>query len=178
MVQVDAADASRSSCIGDLRRVAGRRIAFTSETSPAGYLLPAFQLTSLGLDPEDDVDPMFAGDHDAAVAAVRAGEADVGLSFSDAGRSVSGEPPPAGDELVVFAITPEVPHDVLAVRRHLPESLKDAVREAVVGYLQTPEGVDVFTQVYGWTEVRPARDSDFDIVREAAVALDLSEPPP
>jgi len=177
IVQVDAVDAPGSSCIGDLRRVEGKRIAFTDETSPAGYLFPAFQLMNLGLDPEDDVDAVFAGDHDGAVAAVHAGEADIGLSFADARRSTSGEPSEVGEELIVFAITPEIPHDVLAVRSDLPDSLKEAVHDAVVGYLRTEAGHDVFEQVYGWTDVRRARESDFDVVRKAAVALDLSEPP-
>jgi phosphonate transport system substrate-binding protein len=166
-----------SSCIGDIGGVAGKRIAFTSETSPSGYLLPAAQLVGVGLDPEEDVDPMFAGSHEAAVAAVHAGEADVGLSFDDARRSISDEQPEVGQEVIVFGITPEIPNDVLAVRSDLPQSLKDAVHDAVVRYLQTEEGAEVFAQVYGWTELRAARESDFDIVREAAVALDLIEPP-
>jgi phosphonate transport system substrate-binding protein len=170
VVQVDAADIPGSSCIGDLRRVEGKRIAFTTETSPTGYLLPALQLANLGLDADDDVDPTFAGDHASALAAVEAGEADVGLS-------ISGEQPDVGEELIVFAITPEIPHDTLAVRSDLPASLKEAVHDAVVDYLQTEEGTEVFEQVYGWTEVRRARESDFDIVREAVEALELSEPP-
>ena len=35
----------------------------------------------------------------------------------------------------------------------------------------------MFDEIYGWTDIRRATEADFDIVREAAAALGISEPP-
>ena len=165
-----------SACIGDLSQVAGRTIAFTSESSTSGYLFPALQLDGLGLDASSDVTPVFAGSHDAAVTAVYDGSADIGLSFDDARRTIRGERPDVGEQVIVFNITDEIPNDVVAVRSELPDSLKDAIYDAVAEFLETEEGEEIFDAIYGWTDVRRAVESDFDVVREAAATLGITEP--
>lgn len=165
-----------SSCTADLSAVAGKTVAFTSESSTSGYLFPALQLTAADIDPASGVTPVFAGSHDAAVTAVYDGSADVGLSFDDARRSIRSEKPDVGEEVIVFNITDEIPNDVVAVRSELPESLKDAIYDAVADFLATEEGEEIFDEIYGWTDIRRAAESDFDIVREAAVTLGITEP--
>ncbi len=164
------------SCIGDLSRIAGARVAFTSESSTSGYLFPALQLTQLGIDPAADIEAIFAGGHDASVTAVYNGDATVGLSFDDARRTIRKENPDVGMRNVVFAITPEIPNDVVAVRSDLPQSLKDAIFDAVDSYLDTDEGQEIFDSIYGWTDIRRAIESDFDVVRDAANTLGITEP--
>ena len=87
-----------SSCIADLSVVAGKTVAFTTESSTSGYLFPALALTNLGIDPVTDVTPIFTGGHDAAVIAVYNGDADIGLSFDDARRTIRGESDRRGRE--------------------------------------------------------------------------------
>ena len=166
-----------SSCIGDLADVEGKTVAYTTESSTSGYLFPALELTELGLDPQGDVDAIFANGHDASVTAVLNGDADVGLSYDDARREIRDEQPDVGEKVIVFSITDEIPNDVVAVRSDLPGSLKQAIYDTVDAYLQTEEGEAVFNEIYEWTEIRPAVESDFDIVREAAATLGISEPP-
>ncbi len=166
-----------SSCIGDLSDVAGKRVAYVSESSTSGYLFPALELLNMGIDPQTDVTPIFAGSHDAAVTAVLNGDADVGLSFDDARRNIREEEPDVGEKVVVFSITGEIPNDVVAVRSELPETLKAAIYDVVEAYLATPEGEEIFDEIYSWTDIRPGTESDFDIVRQAAAELGISEPP-
>lgn len=166
-----------SSCIGDITSVEGTTVAYTSESSTSGYLFPALELVNAGLDPQTDVDPVFAGSHDAAVTAVYNGDADVGLSFDDARRNIREEFPDVGEQVIVFSITREIPNDVVAVRSDLPESLKQAIYDAVADFLATEEGVEIFDAIYGWTDVQPANEADFDIVREAATELGITEAP-
>ncbi len=165
------------SCIGDITQVAGEEVAFVSESSTSGYLFPALELSNAGIDPQSDITPVFAGSHDATVTAVYNGDTRFGLSFDDARRNIRDEQPDVGENVIVFSITEEVPNDVVAVRTDLPESLKEAVYATVEAYLATEEGQAVFDEIYGWTDVRPAEEADFDIVREAAAALGISEPP-
>lgn len=164
------------SCIGDLAQVAGKQVAWTTETSTSGYLFPALELTELGIDPDADVEGVFTGGHDGAIIAVYNGDAEVGLSYDDARREISDTNPDVGEQLTVFHITDEIPNDVVAVRSDLPESFKEAVYDTIAAYLGTDEGVAVFDEIYGWTAVQPANEADFDIVRTAANELGITEP--
>ncbi|MEO0493417.1 MAG: phosphate/phosphite/phosphonate ABC transporter substrate-binding protein [Actinomycetota bacterium] len=172
-----AAISPGSSCIGDLSSVAGQSVAFTSESSTSGYLFPALQLDTLGIDPTSDITPIFAGSHDATVTAVYNGDATFGLSFDDARRNIRKEQTDVGEQVIVFNITSEIPNDVVAVRSELPDSLKSAIYDAVADFLASEEGEAIFDEIYGWTDIRPAVESDFDVVRDAAAALGISEPP-
>ena len=110
------------------------------------------------------------------VTAVYNGDADIGLSFDDARRTIRGEQTDVGEKVIVFNITDEIPNDVVAVRSALPDSLKEAIYTAVEDFLATEEGEAIFDEIYGWTDIRPAVESDFDIVREAATSLGITEP--
>ena len=174
---VDAGDVSPgTSCIADLSKIRGKRVAFTSESSTSGYLFPALQLIEAGIDPIEDIIPIFSGGHDASVVAVYNGDADVGLSFDDARRSLRKEKTDVGEKVIVFNITSEVPNDVVAASTLLPASLRTAIYDAIDAYLDTEEGEAVFDETYGWTSIRRAVESDFDVVREAAEALGITEP--
>ena len=109
--------------------------------------------------------------------AVYNGDAKFGLSFDDARRNIRDEQPDVGEQVIVFSITDEIPNDVVAVRTDLPESLKTAIYDSVDAFLATEEGELIFDEIYGWTDIRPAEEADFDIVREAAAELGITEPP-
>lgn len=159
--------------IADL--VKGKKFAFGSETSTSGYIFPALELIKAGVDIENDMDAIFTGGHDAAVTAVYNGDADFGVSFDDARRTIRSTNPDVGSKVIVIGITPEVPNDVVAVRSELPQSLKDAIYAAVEAYVNTEEGQAVFDEIYGWTDIRRADDAEFDIVREAVEKISVEE---
>ena len=60
-------------------------------------------------------------------------------------------------------------------RGELPDSLKAAMYAATEKFLSTEEGKLLFDDIYGWTAIRPAEDSDFDVVRDAAEKLGVTE---
>jgi phosphonate transport system substrate-binding protein len=162
--------------MADLSKVKGKRVAFTSESSTSGYVFPALQLEQAGIDPLNDIIPIFTGGHDAAVVAVYNGDADIGVSYDDARRTLRKEKVDVGDKVIVFNITSEIPNDVVAASALLPDSLQTAIYEAIDAYLETEVGEAVFDEMYGWTSIRRAVDSDFDVVREAAETLGITEP--
>mgnify|MGYP001033114204 CR=1 FL=1 len=174
---VDDGDISPgTSCMADLSKVKGKRVAFTSESSTSGYLFPALQLIEAGIDPVNDITPIFTGGHDAAVVAVYNGDADIGVSYDDARRTLRKEKLDVGDKVIVFNITSEVPNDVIAASSLLPDSLQKAIYNSIAAFLDTEEGEAAWDEAYGWTSIRPAVDSDFDVVRAAAEALGITEP--
>ena len=162
-------------CTAPLEAVVGKTIAFTSATSTSGGVFPQLQLFNLGIDIEEDLEYSYLTSHDATVAAVYNGDFDIGLSFDDARRTLRTEKPDVGEQVIVFNITDDIPNDVVAVRAGLPESLQVAIFDATKAYLDTEEGEAVFDEIYGWTDIRIARDEDFDVVREAAVKLGVAE---
>jgi phosphonate transport system substrate-binding protein len=162
-------------CTASLDAVKGKSIAFTSATSTSGGVFPQLQLFNLGIDIETDLKYSYLTSHDATVAAVYNGDFDIGLSFDDARRTLRKEKTDVGEKVIVFNITDDIPNDVVAVRGGLPEDLQTAIFDATKAYLDTEEGEAVFDEIYGWTDIRLARDEDFDVVREAAVKLGVAE---
>ena len=157
-----------SSCTADISKVKGKRVAFTQESSTSGYLFPSLQLMQAGIDPRSDIIPIFTGGHDGAVAAVYGNDADIGLSYDDARRSLRKEKLDVGEKVIVFNLTAEIPNDVVAVSTLLPASLKAAIYDAMAAYLSTEEGEAVMDEIAGWTDIRRAVESDFDVVSQAA----------
>lgn len=164
-----------SSCRASLDKVVGKNVSFTSATSTSGGVFPQLQLFNEGIDIEDDIDFSYLVSHTDSVAAVYNGDFDIGLSFDDARRGIRQDNPDVGSKVIVFNITDEIPNDIVAVRGELPDELKQAIFDATKAFLATEEGEAIFDEIYGWTDVQEAIDSDFDVVREAAVKLGVSE---
>jgi len=172
---VDAGSVSPGlSCMADISNVIGKTVAFTNESSTSGYQYPTLQLRNAGIE-DDQYEKVFAGGHDGSVAAVYNGDADFGVAYDDARRSLRKTNTDVGDKVIVFNLTSEIPNDVIAVRTDLPDSLKGAIYYNMDAYLKTEEGEAVSDEVFGWTDMQVAKDSDFDVVREANEKLGVND---
>ena len=172
---VDAGTVSPGmSCTADISNVIGKTVAFTNESSTSGYQYPTLQLRNAGIT-DDQYEKVFAGGHDGAVAAVYNGDADFGVAYDDARRTMRKTNTDVGDKVIVFNLTAEIPNDVIAVRTDLPDSLKGAIYYNMDAYLKTEEGNAVSDEVFGWTDMQVAKDSDFDVVREANEKLGIND---
>lgn len=160
-------------CEADLSVMLGKTVAFVEEGSTSGYLFPAIQLKNAGIDYEKDFDVIFSGSHDASVLAVYNGDADFGIAYDDARRAIRKEYPDVGSKVIAFSITEEIPNDVVAVRSNLPEDIKEKIYQILSDYLATDEGLAVMDEIYGWTDLVPAENSEFDIVKQAAEEFGL-----
>lgn len=154
---------------------AGTPVSFTEQSSASGYVIPALQLLNAGIDPVNAVQPIFSGLHDVSVAAVCKGDAEVGVSFNDA-RLLAAAVNACGPDMsktVVFALSPEIPNDGVAVAGDLDAGLKQQIKDALLAYGQTEEGSGVLRSIYRITEFAPADIASLDVVREAAQKLGL-----
>lgn len=152
---------------------AGSTVAFVEQASASGYIFPAVQLMNAGIDPVSDITPLFAGTHDATVAAVCKGDAEVGVSFNDA-RLLAAAVAACGTDMsntVVFALSPEIPNDGVAVAGDLDAGLKQQIADALLAYGETEEGSAVLTSIYRISKFAPADLASLDIVREAAAKV-------
>jgi len=165
-----------TACRADLDKVSGRSVSFTSATSTSGGVFPQLQLFNIGIDIEEDIEYSYLISHTDSAAAVYNGDFDIGLSFDDARRGLREDNPDVGSKVIVFNITEEIPNDVVSFNTNrIPEDLAQAIFDATKAFLATDEGDLIFDEIYGWTDIQEAADSDFDVVREAAEKLGVTE---
>jgi phosphonate transport system substrate-binding protein len=152
---------------------AGTTVSFVEQASASGYIFPATIFLNNGIDPETDIDPIFAGGHDASVIAVCEGQAEVGVSFDDA-RGAAETTCDLAANLVVFAYGPEIPNDGWAVLGDLPENLKEAIKQALLDYSATEEGQATLNEIYEIDALVEADQDAFVIVEQAAEQLGIT----
>ena len=153
----------------------GTTVSFVEQASASGYIFPATIFIQQGFDIEADVDPVFAGAHDASVIAVCDGTAEVGVSFDDArGDAIdAGAACDVAANVVVFALGPEIPNDGWAVAGDLPDEVKENIKQALLDYAATDEGVEVLESIYNITGLVEADQESFSIVEDAAAELGI-----
>jgi len=164
---------SKETGIKDLTQARGKVLAFTSPDSATGYLVPSnYFLKTLKQSPEQFASKVvFAGSHLAVVEGVAKGKYTVGAT-NDKDLSRSAE---------ILGIKPEqfqilwksdlIPGAPFVARKGLPESLKKAFYQALLSLSQNKSALNTL----GIGGYGPAKDSDFDILRE--LSKSSSRPP-
>ncbi|HEX9576104.1 MAG TPA: PhnD/SsuA/transferrin family substrate-binding protein [Myxococcales bacterium] len=150
----------------------GKRLAFVSEQSSAGFTLARHMLQQAGFAEADLKGEKFFGDHAAVCRAVLNGEADAGATFANDGRggSLAGCEETVGPEeskgLRVLATSDPIPNDVVALRPEAPPDMVAAVRSALLGMAKTPEGKQKLQTLFHADAFVPAEDADYATLRE------------
>jgi phosphonate transport system substrate-binding protein len=150
----------------------GKRLAFVSEQSSAGFVLARQLLLQAGFTLADLKGEKFFGDHAAVCRAVLSGEADAGATFANDGRggALAGCEETVGaaktKELKVMATSDPIPNDVVALRPEAPAALVADVRSALLGMAKTPEGAQKLQTLFHADAFVPAEDADYASLRE------------
>lgn len=157
--------------------LAGKKIAFVEPASTSGYLLPIKTLKDKGITPKDTV---FAGKHDNVVSMVYQGQVDAGATFysppskndkgveeiEDARRLVITQYPDVEKKVTILSLSEPLMNDPIVFRKEMSEEMKEKIVEAMLAFVQTPEGVEAFKAIYGITAIKRATDADYDSARE------------
>lgn len=168
------------SAIKSLADIAGKKIAFVDPASTSGFLLPKKMLLDRGIKPSQEI---FAMKHDSVVSMVYQGQADAGATFyspeadgqiQDARRLVKTQYPDVAEKVKVLELTESIPNEPIIFRKQLSEDMKKTISDAILKFISTPEGKEVFKAVYGVTELRPTADKDYDGVRAILKSLGKS----
>ena len=154
-----------------LAKVSGKTISFVDQGSTSGYLIPSLGLLEAGVDPIEDITPLFAGGHDSSVQAVYDGDAEVGVSFNDARGQLVETVPDVGEKVVVFGWSSPIPNDGFAVAGDLPDDLKQAIADAFVAIADTEEGATVLDELYEIDGLVPVPEGSYDIIRDLETEL-------
>lgn len=169
----------------------GLQVCFVDPASTSGYLVPSAGYLELGIDPENDITPTFAGGHENSVLSVRDGHCDAGFSNAatpdqvliDQGEISEGDLKRLWESGMIM-------NALIAVNTNLPQDLRDAIRAALLvvngetiyertgceDHLETPEGVPycpLTTQSGGWGYIAVTDDA-YDPIRELC---DLTQAP-
>ena len=147
----------------------GRTIAFVDPGSASGYQFPYVHLKNqYGIDPNTDMESIFAGSHDAAVLSVYLGDVDVAVSFNDARTAIEEEYPDVMEEVCVLGYTQDIPNDGVVVRNELPDALKEQIQQALIEIAETEEGKALTEALFNVTAFAPIEASAYDVVREVS----------
>jgi len=119
--------------INSLEDFAGRNICFVDPGSTSGFLYPSAGLLDVGIDPETDVTPVFAGGHDASVISVKNGDCDAGFAYDS---MVTQQLIDSGDieegEIKVVWESAVIAGSPIAVLTALPQSLQDEISRIII----------------------------------------------
>ena len=168
--------------INELADMEGKRVAFADPASASGHLFPrAMVVNELGI-PNDQVERFFgqttfSGGHQASAVAVLNGDVDAAPISSGGGfRSLEGplSDHPNIDKVKVFARTGDIPTTAYTLRGGLPDDLKAQIRGAFYDAVNYPDLLEDFLNDVGTAGYIHAFDSDYDIIRDTARAIEMS----
>jgi len=147
----------------------GKRFAFVDPKSASGYVYPRAMLVEKGVTPERYFkETIFAGGHDKVIAAVLKGRADAGAIY-DGALGVAKAKGMQTEDLVTLVSTDPIPHDAIAVRLGLDETLAKKIQTALVDLDKSEAGRRVIANSKKkLTGHVIAEDSLFDVVRRTA----------
>ena len=148
----------------------GKTIAFADPASTSGYVYPMVLLMKKGLvknrDPKTFFkEAMFAGTHEAALLALLNGSVDAVASFDLAPEQYLKDKQRV-DKLTYIAETDPIPEAGMVVREGLDPALVKKLQDALMAF-NAPQYRPILKDFYGIDGFAPAKDSDYDSVRDA-----------
>ena len=158
----------------------GKKFAFVDPASTSGYLLPAKLFADRNIKPKETV---FAQKHDNVIMMIYQGQVDAGATFyspphdgkiQDARRLVKTQYEDVEDKVKIVELTDAIPNDPIVFRKELPEEMKTQIVDALLAYVKTEEGKQVFYDLYGVNGLVKSTDARYDGVREMLKKLGKS----
>jgi len=148
--------------IGNLQDLKGKTFAFVDPASTSGNFVPRFVFNKNGIDPEKDFKSLYySGTHQASLIAVKEGKVDA-ASIADEvyDLAIARGQLKASDVKVIFKSDP-IPGSPFVVRTSLPKDLQAKLKKGLLSL-----GGVRFGKLGVVTGMDPAKDSDYNIVRE------------
>jgi phosphonate transport system substrate-binding protein len=151
----------KGSGLKTLEDIKGKTWAFTDSNSTSGTLVPSVMFSKKGINPQEYFSKvLYSGGHEASILSVKAGKVDAAstnnLDFNRGlGRNWK------KDDFNVVWESSLIPGAPMAVRSDLPESLKQAIKNAFISYDDVDGLKKLKLKGYAATD-----DSQYDSVRD------------
>ncbi len=148
----------------------GRRLAFGSESSTSGRLMPQFFMGEIGVKPEDLAGggPGFSGSHDATVAVVQSGAYEVGALNEQVWRSnVADGRVDLGKVSVIWRTPAYVDYHWVArpgLDERFGDGFTDKLQTALLDLSADTENGATILELFGAERFIPAKDEDYVMI--------------
>jgi len=165
----------KDSRIRSIEDMQGKRFAFVDRATVSGYLFPLVYFKKWNVNYKTYFrESYFAGTHEDAIYDVLDRKADIGAAKSTEFERLAAKDARIRNDLLVMEQSSEMPETSLAVRNDLDNSVKQALKEALLGMHTDPEGSRILKE-FGAQRFIETRDSDFSRAYDYArtIGLDL-----
>jgi phosphonate transport system substrate-binding protein len=159
---------------GDYSTLAGKTFCAVDSTSTSGYVIPTVMMRANGIEPDTDIDVVFAGSHPAAATQVYLGECDFGATFVDARTAIEGDYPDVMEKVGVFDVSIDIPNDGVQYANTFPRELRDQVNDALLAIAGTEAGAEALNTAYQWSGLEKLGDDFYDPFRQLLDAAGVS----
>lgn len=159
-------DSGKIKSIADLK---GKTVAITDTVSTSGYLFPLLKLQKAGIDYKDtkQLKIMEAGSHPAALIQLYQKKVDAAFTYEDARDALVKDYPDVKEKLVPLDYTDSIPNDTIVARKDLDPKLVEKFKAAMDKIIAMPAAdKKSILKVYSWDDIAPAKDSDYNVVRD------------
>ena len=155
-----------------IENAANLTFAFNDPNSTSGFLVPTYYVfAQQGANAEKIFSELiYAGSHEATALAVAENQVDVATNNNENLDRLKETAPDALEKIQIIWTSPVIPSDPLAYRKDLPDCLKSSIQDFFFNYddKEVLEGLQ-------WTGLDPAKDEDWNTIRELQIAKDLLE---
>lgn len=152
-----------------LEDLKGKTIALVSPKSTSGGLYPQKALLDAGLVPGKDIQVKWVGSHSEVGEAVKSGAADAGGCYEDCRDAAWPRPRAKALATHVVAYTPDIPAEMIIVKRSLDPAIKRALRQALLKVNEQEALLEQISQGEPRiSAMAPANDKDLAPVAEVS----------
>ena len=167
--------ARADSGISKVSDLSGKTFGRPDPLSTSGWIIPMLTMRGAGVDPDNDLAGIVdCGSHDAVAAAVYNGDVDAGATYVDARTRIEGDYPDVMDEVVVIAVTENIPNDGVQFIPSMDDDMKQQIVDALLAIVATEEGKEALGTAYQWNELAVHGDNFYDPFRQVLQAAGMS----
>jgi len=143
--------------------------------STSGWIIPMLTLRAAGIDTDTDLaEVVDAGSHDGVAAAVYNGDCDVGATYVDARTRIEEDYPDVMEQVIVIALTEDIPNDGVQYTSSFPRELRDQINAALLKIAETDEGKEALDTAYQWAALMQIDDTFYDPFRQVLSASGMN----
>ena len=170
----------KDSGINSLADLEGKSMAWIDPNSASGYTFPRAALVQKGINPDKFFGKqVYAGKHDAAVLSVFNKSVDATATFANDDQNKSGSwtqflKPDQAAQLKAIFYTKPIPGDTFAVAPQFEKKYPALTKgiTAAIKSIKSPQS-DLLKNLYTIDYMVPAKDGDYDVVRDTRKVLGL-----
>lgn len=147
--------------------IGGKTFAFNDPNSTSGYLVPMTMfLNEMGINPKQHFSKLtFSGSHEASILAVTNKKVEVASTNLPDIQQLTREGKIARGTLRLIWVSKLIPNDPIVVRKDLPDSLRQAIQEALIAMQQKhPEVFAAAGAIVGGFQ--KVDDAKYHVIRE------------